>query len=69
MLETAVQEAIKRISNDEDYRNSLGTDTEKLKKDYNLTEEQLQALVGPISIHTGVRPTALCCCCLSPGKS
>jgi len=71
MIDYEIQEAIKKLSIDADYGQGLNENPGKLKRDFDLNEDQMRALefIETISINTDVRPTAVCCCCFAPEKN
>ena len=65
MIETNLQEAIAKISMDEDYRKKLIDNPDQFLKDYGIkTQETLPNQDGQVSmISDSIRPTAICCSC------
>ncbi len=66
MAHTELQEAIERLTLDEDYRKSLVSDSEKIMVDYGLDEDGMLAIrsVDAIGIQKDhLRPVAICCTC------
>lgn len=61
-----LEKAIERITEDQDYCKEIMTNVDKLKKDYNLSEEDMLAMqtYNPQMQTFTPRPTAFCCCCL-----
>ncbi len=60
-----MQEAIKSLTEDEKYRNSLETDPDKLISDFNLDTTQWQALNSTTFTHPRVaitKETGMACC-------
>ena len=65
MVNANFQEAIEKLTKDGNYRNDLFNDVEKIKKEFNLSNEDLVAMqsYNPVMQTTTPRPTAMCCCC------
>ncbi len=66
MAHTELQEAIERLSLDENYRKKLVSDSEKIMVDYGLDENGMLAIqsVEPLGIQRqNIRPVAVCCTC------
>ena len=70
-LEESIQnfeEAIKRLSTDTDYCDTITFDPDRLKKDFGLGDEDIEALEaanGPGLQDGTIRPVAICCTCYS----
>lgn len=69
-METAkLEKAIERVALDESYQKAVAIDPGLLIMDYQLTQEQIDALkdAGAITHEIKeVRPTAICCTCVAP---
>lgn len=68
MIETNLQEAIAKISMDEDYRDKLINDPDKLFKDYGIKmQESLPIKEGDATmINKSFRPVGVCSCSTAP---
>ncbi len=65
MIETNLQEALAKITLDEDYRNKIVNNPDQILKDYGIvTQEALPTQNGDsMMINESFRPVANCCCC------
>mgnify|MGYP007043498844 CR=1 FL=1 len=69
MDSTLLEDAIEKVSRDEDYKNSIYRDPGKLMQDYQLSEENLNGFEkhGDATHEIKeIRPTAFCCTCIAP---
>ncbi len=69
MSATLLEDAIEKVSLDENYKKSIYLDPEKLLQDFQLSEENLGGFEkhGDVTHEIKeVRPTALCCTCVAP---
>lgn len=68
MIETNLQEAIAKITLNENYRDKLINNPDQFLKDYGInTQETLPVKSGDATmISKSMRPTAICCCCCAP---
>lgn len=69
MSATLLEDAIEKISMDEDYKNSIYSDPRKLLEDFQLSEENLEGFEknGNVTHEIKeIRPTAVCCTCVAP---
>ncbi len=69
MSATLLEDAIEKISLDEDYKTSVYSDPGKILEDFQLSEESLGGFEkhGEVTHEIKeVRPTAYCCTCVAP---
>jgi hypothetical protein len=68
MVHTEFQEAIKRLSTDEEYRKSLVSESERIEVGYGMDKNGMLGIqsIDPIGIDKEeLRPVAACCTCLA----
>ena len=72
MAHTDLQEVIKQLSTDEEFRKDLSSDTEEIKRKYGMIENGVLAIktIDPIGIKKEeLRPVAWCCTCSAPDQN
>ncbi len=68
MVHTDLQEALKQLSTDEEFRKELANNSEGMKVKYGMTENGMVAIksIDAIGIDKEeLRPVAFCCTCLA----
>lgn len=65
MTHSNLEEAIRKVSLDQNSRKTLISDPGQIKKEFNLSNEDIMAMKSYDSLMQTMtpRPTALCCCC------
>ncbi len=69
MNPTLLEDAIEKVSLDEDYKNSIYKDPGKFLQDYQLSNDNLDGFKkqGDTTHEIKeIRPTAFCCTCIAP---
>ena len=69
MLNFKFQKAIEKLSLDNGYYETVAADPDKLKRDFELNDEEMGALKAgdlPGSSGYSLRPIGICCTCYAP---
>ena len=72
MIHSDFQEALERLSTDDEFREGLASESKEFKSKYGMNEKGMLAIksIDPIGIQKEeFRPVAWCCTCTAPDQN